>query len=561
MRARVEVLSKGLNRTELERQRAVKSIQRYFAYVAVVAVLMTSPVWAQAAFDETAAISVLIGDATPVQKQEVCRQLRQKGTVACIPALAAMLPNPELSHMARYALEVMPYPEAGKALRDAVAKTSGSCKVGVVTSLGARRDAEAVDLLAPALRDGDVNVARAAAGSLGRIGTPAAADALTAFMKEEHENVRTALTEGLLAAAERLAKDGNAERAIAVYDMLLDPSQSMSVRMGAFRGAAAAQPQAAPDRLLAALAGEEPQFRDLAAQIVAETKEATDRYAAALPTLSPEGQVALLRGLAGRKDAAARPAVEQALGSDDAAVKLAAVQALGSLGGANNVPALTGMLAGEEAQAAGASLVAMTGSDIDAAIASAYANADSALRAKLLELLANRRSEQAVPLAVTGLKDADAGIRAASLNVMSMLGRQEQLADVMALLAATKEKTDRSAAEKALVGMAARGGEPMIDGLLAALNGASAESRVVLLRVLASTGNPKALDAVLASLDGTDEAVKSEAAWAAIAAATELGKNPGTKDQAVNALNTVATKCAANADIAQRAQEVLGGIK
>ncbi|MDX9973116.1 MAG: HEAT repeat domain-containing protein [FCB group bacterium] len=540
------------------------SIQRVFAFAAIAAVLVSAPVWAQAAFDEAAAIGVLTGESTPLQKQETCRALRQKGTVACIPALAAMLPNPELSHMARYALEVMPYPEATQALRDALPKAQGPAKVGVIISIGARRDAEAVGVLTEALSDSDADVARAAAGALGRIATPDSTDALLAFRAEAPEAVHPALAEGLLAAGQYLTREGKGKDAAAIYNVMLGGEWPAYARLGAFRGLTAAEPKKAPKRLLAALAGYDPQFRDLAAQIISETTGATKRYVKAMPNLSPTGQIALLRGLAGRKDPEARPAVAQALSSEDPAVKLAAVSALGTLGNAEDVAALTMLLSADDAETvatADASLAAMTGGDIDPAIAAAYENATPALRAKLLELLANRRAEQAVPLAVAGLKDGDAAIRAASFNVLSMLGRQEQLADVMAALAATTENSERSAAEKALVGMAARGGEPMIDGVLGTLDGSSVENRVVLLRVLASTGNPKALDAVLASLDGADEAVRNEAAWAAIAAATELGKNPGTKELAVNALNTVATKCAGNADIAQRAQEVLGGIK
>ena len=41
-----------------------------------------------------------------------------------------MLPDENLSHMARYALERIPAPEAAQALRDAVPDLSGRLKIG-----------------------------------------------------------------------------------------------------------------------------------------------------------------------------------------------------------------------------------------------------------------------------------------------------------------------------------------------------------------------------------------------------------------------------------------------
>ena len=59
-------------------------------------------------------------------KDFVCRKLAIIGTAESVPALAALLPDKDLSHMARYALERIPAPEAAKALREALAKTSGA---------------------------------------------------------------------------------------------------------------------------------------------------------------------------------------------------------------------------------------------------------------------------------------------------------------------------------------------------------------------------------------------------------------------------------------------------
>ena len=95
---------------------------------------------AEDALDEAKLIAVLKSDAGWLEKQAACRDLRRIGTVKSVPALAELLPDETLSHMARNALEPMPYSEAGEALRDALATTTGRTKTGVITSICVRRD-------------------------------------------------------------------------------------------------------------------------------------------------------------------------------------------------------------------------------------------------------------------------------------------------------------------------------------------------------------------------------------------------------------------------------------
>lgn len=60
--------------------------------------------------------------------------------------------------MARYALENMQYPEATDALRKALGKTKGQQKLGVITSLGVKRDAKSTKAIAKSLKDKNADV-------------------------------------------------------------------------------------------------------------------------------------------------------------------------------------------------------------------------------------------------------------------------------------------------------------------------------------------------------------------------------------------------------------------
>jgi len=471
---------------------------------------------AEGAPDEAKLVEVLKSEAGWQDKLAACRALRQIGTPQSIPALAALLPNEQLSHMARYALEPMPFPEAGQALRDALVTVKGAPKTGVVVSLGVRRDVQAVPLLVPLLKDPDKDLACAAAGALGRIAVPAAVTALLDSRRTASDAVRLAIAEGLLAAGQRLVQDGNGVSAASVYEELLASRWPMHVRAGAFRGLASAEPDKAPQLLIKALKGDVPELRDTAAAIIAETSgaDATALYAEALRKLPRDGQVALLRGLSDRKDPVARPAVAKIAEKGKKEVKLAALKALGSLGGAEDVGTLAKLLTSSEAEttdAAKAGLTVMRGKGVDPAIAAAASDAEPPVRAQLLELMATRRAKEAVPLAVANLGNADASVRVASLRVLDQLGGKDEVAVTVKAVLKAADDSERTAAGKALSAICSRNGNDALPVVLAAMNEAGAASRVVLLRGVGQIGGPDALKTVLAALKDPEQAVSSEA--------------------------------------------------
>src|SRR5260221_10136184 len=105
--------------------------------------------------DEQRLIQVLQSNASPAEKDAACARLKIVGTSRCVPALAALLTDEQLSHSARYALEPMQPPEATRALVEALAKTRGSVRVGIINSLAAREDPTASKALLPMLRSGE----------------------------------------------------------------------------------------------------------------------------------------------------------------------------------------------------------------------------------------------------------------------------------------------------------------------------------------------------------------------------------------------------------------------
>ena len=178
-------------------------------------------------------VAVLASDIPRRAKDYVCRRLRTIGSAACVPTLAALLNNGELSHNARYALESIPAEEAGAALRDAVAKVDNALKVGMISSLGVRQDEKSVPVLKKLLADGDATVAMAAAHALGAIRTPDAASALSDG--KASDAAKPAVTDASLACAESLLASGKNAEALAIYKGLIS-NPAKHVKLAASRG-------------------------------------------------------------------------------------------------------------------------------------------------------------------------------------------------------------------------------------------------------------------------------------------------------------------------------------
>lgn len=189
---------------------------------------------------ETKLAAVLSTSASRDAKDYCCRVLRQIGTAECVSALAALLGDKELSSSARYALQSIPAPEAGKALRDAISKTSGPQKIGVISSIGGRRDAEAIAAMGECLGDTDKAIAAAAAHALGAIGTKDAAKILTDSLKKAPDEVKPSVADACLEAAERLLAGGDKTTAMTVYKSLTGDEQPKHVRLAARAGMLAA---------------------------------------------------------------------------------------------------------------------------------------------------------------------------------------------------------------------------------------------------------------------------------------------------------------------------------
>jgi HEAT repeat protein len=189
---------------------------------------------------EEALLEVLRSDASLAAKRGVCKRLGLIAGEPSVPLLAAMLTGAGTSDMARYALERIPSGAADAALREALPKTRGRTRVGIINSIGNRRDTRAAAALGNLLGDSDEAVAQAAAWALGRIGGAEAVRLLAARKDAAPGRVRSEILDAYLVCAGRLASEGKKAEAAAIYRELNTERMPAPIRRAASLGIKAA---------------------------------------------------------------------------------------------------------------------------------------------------------------------------------------------------------------------------------------------------------------------------------------------------------------------------------
>jgi HEAT repeat protein len=455
-------------------------------------------------------IAVLKSDAPARDKALPCKQLAIYGNAEAVPALAALLPNPELSSWARVALEVIPGPAADEALRGAMAKVQGRLLVGVINSLGVRRDARAVDSLIARLTDADAEVASAAAVALGRIGGPPAAKALEQALASAPAGVRSAVAEGCILIAERRLAEGRGPEAAKLYDAVCKADCLPERILEATRGAILARGPAGVPRLVEELRSDDKGRLVVALRVARELagREVTEALVAELRRAAPPRQAMLLLALADRGDKTVLPVVLEAARSGPAVARSTALGVLKRLGNVSCVAVLLEAAQGADADLARTAmgvLAEMPGQDVDDELAARLLKAEGKARQVLIELAGRRRIAAASAALRTAADDPDAQVRAAALVA---LGSTVELADLPVLIGRVvkpERAEDAAVAEKALnvacQRMADR--EATAAKLVSAMAQAPVAVRCRLLEILASMGGPTAIEAVGAAAKGS----------------------------------------------------------
>lgn len=172
--------------------------------------------------------------STEFQKAIACKKLSIVGGKDAIAPMAALLSDPHLACYARFGMEPNPDPSVDEAFRAALPKLTGRLQIGVINSIGVRKDAQAVGALEKLIDHSDPEVAQAAASSLGMISGLQASQALQSALGRTKVPVFPVVARATLLCAEGLMASNRA-RGIELYQQLAATTMPKPVRLAALR--------------------------------------------------------------------------------------------------------------------------------------------------------------------------------------------------------------------------------------------------------------------------------------------------------------------------------------
>lgn len=463
--------------------------------------------------------AVLKSGAPQKEKADALRELAIIGTKESIATVASLLGDETMSHMARYALEPNPSPAVDEAFRAALPKLKGRPLVGVIGSLGIRRDAKAVPALKRYLHDYDTDVAQASARALGRIGTKQAGEALLEALRDVPATNQLAFAEGLLRCADALAVKGPRSQAIRIYDYLRGMQTAHQVRTAAWRGAILARKKDGLPLLKELLQNEDYALFVTGARISLEMpgEPVTLALAAELSRNSnADRQILLTQILGRRQDPAALPSLTTAATQREKPVRIAAIKAIAEFGSPKTVPALLSMMQttdSEIARAAQEALASIPGKEADEAVLAMLDDKNPARCVTGLDLAARRRMTAAVPRLLALAGSADQAVRIAATRKLGELAGPDQAEAIIALVLKPGTSQDLEAAENALNAVCARARNPenCVAVIKAKMSQTDSARQAALLRVIAAQGGPAALAALRETVSSSNAELRTEA--------------------------------------------------
>lgn len=449
-------------------------------------------------------------DGTPAEKAIACKQLAIVGSAKCIPELAKLLPDEQLSSWSRIALEAIPDGACDTVLIDGAKTLHGKLLVGVINSLGVRRNSGAVDVLAEKLGGDDADAIAAAGVALGKIAGDKAAKTLRASLSNSNREVRNASADGCILCAERLSSSGKQKEAAELYDLVRAADVSQQHLLEATRGAIVAKGEAGTPLLVEQLKSSDRKRFNLGLKVARElsSQKITDALAAELKDAPAERAALIITALGDRGTDKLPAVVVDAAKHGDKPVRLAAIDVFGRVGQGAMVPTLLEIAAGDDAELANAAKTAldkMPGTQSDADLVRRLSGTHGKELDVLIGVLGARRIN-AVKQLIEIYHDSDESTRNAALMALGSTVEPQDLPILIREVKAAQNAKEGDRAEKALQTASVRmpDREATAGQLADAMNDASTETKTRLLRILGAMGGPKALATIAAAVRQND---------------------------------------------------------
>jgi HEAT repeat protein len=464
------------------------------------------------------AMTVLQSDSPLADKAMACKQLAIYGGPEAVPLLAPMLANEDLASWARIALEVIPGRAADEALRDAARKLQGRLLIGVINSIGVRRDTRAVNVLETRLKGADPDVASAAAIALGRIGGDSAAETLQDYLPKSPDGVRSAVAQGCVLCAEQFFAGKKYTKAVKLYEFVRTADVPKQRVLEATRGVILSKQEDGLQPLLETLRAPDKAMFALGLRTARELpgRAVTEALAAEVGKAAADRKGPLLLALADRNDEAVLPAILATARSGSKNLRLVTVDVIARIGNPAGLPVLLDILSdsdAELAQMAKAALAGWSGKEADVQLTARLPRATGGSRLALIELAGHRHLVAATPELIKAANETDSRTRAAALKALGETVGTDNLGALTGALAKAKTDDEISAVQAALESACTRIPDKAACAakLLPQLATSPVAAKCALLRVLGVVATPNALDAVQTAVANSQPSVRDTA--------------------------------------------------
>lgn len=455
--------------------------------------------------EEANLLAVLRSDAPDAEKAFACKGLAIHGSTAAVADLAKLLPNERLSSWGRIALEAIPGAESSEALRNAAGSLKGRLLIGMINSIGVRRDAEATELLTKHLQSSDAQVASAAAVALGRIGNPAATKALRLALAKAPKGVRSAVAEGCVLCAEKAYNAGDFAAAVEIYDEVRAADVPLQRIVEATRGSILARRNDGIPLLMETLNSDNKVLFQLALGTAREFPgaEIDKALAGSLNKVTPARAALIVQAMSDRVKTVDLAVVLKAAESGDDIVRLAAIESLQRIGDDSCLSPLLKIAADGDEElsfAAKETLAVLPGASVNGEIEVMLPTASGERYKLLLQLVAQRRIVSAVSEVENALDRSDATVRHAAFRALGEIVSLGRLPVLISQAVRPSKAEDAEIAEQALKAASVRmpDREACAAELAKALPRAPSNAKIKLLEIISSVGGKTAL-ATLAS--------------------------------------------------------------
>lgn len=481
---------------------------------------------------EKAFMDFLGQDSSYDAKQLICRQLRKVGGEACVPVVVPMLADPKYSDMARYAIQSISSPAAEKALIDALDKTKGQTKAGIINSLAVRGSAAAFEPVSKLVYDKDVMVSKAAVAALGKIGTKDSGAVLLKFGKKVSSDRKDLVYNAAIRCGYILAKQDKSA-AGDLFAKLSGKSMPWNIRTAAIKGQLELKPSGRKldkivGNIISLLKSEDAKTSAIgvaAIYVLPESKEVTKKLAGVISKCQPYVAEKVIYAMADRDDGQATSAISAAVESDNTYVRQAALESLGEIGGAASIPLLAKVASSgtaEEKETALQSLRVLKGDNIQDAFINLINVGSAKARADVIYAISKRDDMHKAFGAIynAAKNDGSPVIRKSAIAALGDIGTGGEIKAMVELIVAPKKASDSKRIEKALFKVFGRVSDRNAQAgpVLEALKNTPDSAKPALLSLLSKPATGDAYRAVKDAVKSgdakvSDAAIRSLSQW------------------------------------------------